>query len=138
MIATDKSKGSKEDLSHKDTHKSMVSTTTRLSLLSLGFPPSAPFLPSQLMGMQIHQMDVATAFLNGDLKEEIYMQQPSGYIQPDKNGLVCKLKKSLYGLKQSPRCWNEKLCEHLKSLGSKKVLLIPVYLFDKRKSFKSS
>ena len=45
------------------------------------------------MGMQIHQMDVVTAFLNGDLKEEIYMQQPSGYIQPDKNGLVCKLKK---------------------------------------------
>ena len=71
------------------------------------------------MGMQIHQMDVVTAFLNGDLKEEIYMQQPSRYIQPDKNGLVCKLKKSLYGLKQSPRCWNEKLCEHLKSLGFK-------------------
>ena len=90
------------------------------------------------MGMQIHQMDVVTAFLNGDLKEEIYMQQPSGYIQPDKNGLVCKLKKSLYGLKQSPRCWNEKLCEHLKSLGFKESVADPVYLFDKRKSFKSS
>ena len=51
------------------------------------------------MGMQIHQMDVVTAFLNGNLKEEIYMQQPSGYMQPDKNELVCKLKKSLYGLK---------------------------------------
>ena len=77
------------------------------------------------MGMQIHQMDVVTAFLNGDLKEEIYMQQPSGYIQPDKNGLVCKLKKSLYGLKQSPRCWNEKLCEHLKSLGFKESVADP-------------
>ena len=76
------------------------------------------------MGMQIHQMDVVTAFLNGDLKEKIYMQQPSGYIQPDKNGLVCKLKKSLYGLKQSPRCWNEKLCEHLKSLGFKESACI--------------
>ena len=71
------------------------------------------------MGMQIHQMDVVTAFLNGDLKEEIYMQQPPGYTQVGKENLVCKLKKSLYGLKQAPRCWNEKLCEHLKSLNFK-------------------
>ena len=77
------------------------------------------------MGMQIHQMDVVTAFLNGDLKEEIYMQQPSGYTQPGKEELVCKLKKSLYGLKQSPRCWNEKLCEHLKSLGFKESAADP-------------
>ena len=71
------------------------------------------------MGMQIHQMDVVTAFLNGDLKEEIYMQQPPGYTQVGKENLVCKLEKSLYGLKQAPRCWNEKLCEHLKSLNFK-------------------
>ena len=77
------------------------------------------------MGMQIHQMDVVTAFLNGDLKEEIYMQQPSGYTQPGKEELVCKLTKSLYGLKQSPRCWNEKLCEHLKSLGFKESAADP-------------
>ena len=77
------------------------------------------------MGMQIHQMDVVTAFLNGDLKEKIYMQQPSGYTQPGKEELVCKLKKSLYGLKQSPRCWNEKLCEHLKSLGFKESAADP-------------
>ena len=85
------------------------------------------------MGMQIHQMDVVTAFLNGDLKEEIYMQQPSGYIQPDKNGLVCKLKKSLYGLKQSPRCWNEKLCEHLKSLGFKESVADPCIFVRQKK-----
>ena len=52
--------------------------------------------------MLIHQMGVVTAFLNGELKEEIYMQQPDGYLQPGKEELVCKLKKSLYGLKQSP------------------------------------
>ncbi len=53
--------------------------------------------------MLIHQMDVVTAFLNGNLDEEIYMQQPDGYIKPGEEHLVCKLKKSLYGLKQSPR-----------------------------------
>ena len=70
-------------------------------------------------GMLIHQMDVVTAFLNGDLKEEIYMCQPPGYVQTGKEDKVCKLKKSLYGLKQSPRCWNEKFCNHLKQLGFK-------------------
>jgi len=64
----------------------------------------------------IHQMDVVTAFLNGNLSEEIYMQQPDGYIQVGNEHLVCKLKKSLYGLKQSPRCWNTALDVQLKSL----------------------
>ena len=49
----------------------------------------------------VHQMDVVTAFLNVEIKEEIYMQQPPGYEVPGKEKLVCKLKKSLYGLKQS-------------------------------------
>ena len=53
--------------------------------------------------MKIHQMDVVSAFLNGELREEIFMQQPPGYVQSGKEELVCKLKKSIYGLKQSPR-----------------------------------
>ena len=69
--------------------------------------------------MNIHQMDVVSAFLNGELREEIFMQQPPGYVQSGKEELVCKLKKSIYGLKQSPRCWNEKFCEHMRSLGFK-------------------
>ena len=69
--------------------------------------------------LHVHQMDVVSAFLNGDLKEEIYMKQPPGYVQLGKENLVCKLRKSIYGLKQSPRCWNQKLCDHLKSLGFK-------------------
>lgn len=50
----------------------------------------------------IHQMDVKTAFLNGTLLEEIYMEVPHGFNAP--NGYVCKLNKTLYGLKQSARC----------------------------------
>ena len=53
--------------------------------------------------LDIQQMDVKTAFLNGILEEEIYMEQPEGYIESGKKNHVCKLKKSLYGLKQSPR-----------------------------------
>lgn len=69
--------------------------------------------------MHIHQMDVVTAFLNGELDEEIYMQQPVGYIIPGKENLVCKLKKSLYGLKQSPRCWNKIFVNYMKSIDFK-------------------
>ena len=64
-------------------------------------------------------MDVVSAFLNGELKEEIYMKQPPGNVQSGKEELVCKLRKSIYGLKQSPHCWNEKLCDYLKSAGFK-------------------
>lgn len=68
-------------------------------------------------GMLVHQMDVVTAFLNGDLEEEIFMEQPEGYVQPGQEDMVCKLKKSLYGLKQSPRCWNQKFVTSVRSLG---------------------
>jgi len=57
-------------------------------------------------GMKIHQMDIVTAFLNGSLCEDIYMNQPDGFVETGKECLECKLNRSLYGLKQSPRCWN--------------------------------
>jgi hypothetical protein len=53
--------------------------------------------------MALEQMDLKTTFLHGDLKEQIYMEQPEGFSQPGQEHLVFKLKKSLYGLKQSPR-----------------------------------
>jgi len=65
--------------------------------------------------MEIHQMDVKTAFLNVDLEEEIYMEQPKGFTHEGEH-LVCKLHKSLYGLKQFPRAWNQKLDVFLKSI----------------------
>ena len=68
-------------------------------------------------GLQLHQMDVTTAFLNGTLEEEVFMKQPEGYEVQGKEQLVCRLKKSIYGLKQSPRCWNIALDSHLKEMG---------------------
>jgi hypothetical protein len=55
--------------------------------------------------MALEQMKVKTTFFRGDLEEKIYMEQPEGFSQPGQDHLVCKLKKSLYGLKQSPRQW---------------------------------
>jgi hypothetical protein len=64
-------------------------------------------------GWEVHHMDVKNAFLHGDLEEEIYMEQPQGYMQ--NSSLVCKLKKSLYGLKQAPRAWYAKMDSYLLS-----------------------
>ena len=58
--------------------------------------------------LEVEQMDVKTTFLHGYLEEEIYMKQPEGFVVKGKKELVCKLKKSLYGLKQSPRMWCKK------------------------------
>ena len=58
---------------------------------------------------ELHQLDVKSAFLNGDLKEEIYLVQPEGYVKQGQEHLICKLKKALYGLKQAPRSWYEKV-----------------------------
>ena len=62
-------------------------------------------------------MDVKTAFLHGDLEEEIYMKQPEGYVVKGKKELVCKLKNSMYGLKQSPRMWNQKIDTCMMGIG---------------------
>ena len=61
------------------------------------------------MDWQIHQMDMKTAFLNGVLEVVIYMDQPKGFVQKDKEHLMCKLIKALYGLKQSPRAWYQRI-----------------------------
>ena len=69
------------------------------------------------LNLEVHQMDVSTAFLNGELQEEIYMTQPEGYILKRKEHLVCKLNKSIYGLKQASRCWFNTINEFLKNSG---------------------
>ena len=68
-------------------------------------------------GLKLHQIDVTTAFLNGELKEEVFMKQPEGFIVKGQEDLVCRLKRSIYGLKQSPRCWNSALDSQLKKMG---------------------
>ena len=67
--------------------------------------------------LEVEQMDVKTTFLHGDLEEEIYMKQPEGFVVKGKKELVCKLKKSLYGLKQSPRMWYQKFDTYILGLG---------------------
>ena len=63
------------------------------------------------MGLKMHQMDVKTAFLNGKLNMVMYMEQPEEFMQKGREHLICKLKKSLYGLKQSGWAWYE--CNHM-------------------------
>ena len=68
---------------------------------------------------EIWQMDVKTAFLNENLEESIYMAQPGGFIEQDHEQKVCKLKRSIYGLKQASRSWNIRFDTAIKSYGFK-------------------
>ncbi|XP_073041763.1 uncharacterized protein [Primulina eburnea] len=72
------------------------------------------------MDIKLYQMDVKSAFLNGILKEEAYVNQPKGFEDPHHPNHVYKLKKALYGLKQTPRAWYGKLTEYLLDLGFKR------------------
>ncbi|GJW62126.1 putative ribonuclease H-like domain-containing protein [Tanacetum coccineum] len=79
----------------------------------------------------IFQMDVKTAFLNGPLKEEVYVSQPEGFIDPEFPDHVYRLKKALYGLKQAPRAWYDKLSSFLIEHGFTKGIIDPT-LFTRR------
>nr|GFC03849.1 retrovirus-related Pol polyprotein from transposon TNT 1-94 [Tanacetum cinerariifolium] len=65
----------------------------------------------------IYQMDVKTTFLKGPLKEEVYVAQPDGFVDPDHPEKVYRLRKALYGLKQAPRVWYNELLNFLTSKG---------------------
>ena len=69
------------------------------------------------MDLEVHHMDVTTAFLNGKLDCTVYMEQPEGCVDPDKPEYVCRLNRGLYGLKQAARLWNETIDDYLKSRG---------------------
>jgi hypothetical protein len=68
-------------------------------------------------GWKVHHMDVKSAFLNGDLCEEVYVQQPPGFVVENGSGKVLRLRKALYGLRQAPRAWNARLDKELLKLG---------------------
>ena len=97
----------KENEDFFDTYSPVARLTTIRVLLSL----------AASHGLLVHQMDVKTAFLNGELDEEIYMDQPDGFVVEGQEGKVCKLLKSLYGLKQAPKQWHEKFDKTLTSAG---------------------
>ncbi len=91
--------------------------------------------------MQIHHIDVSTAFLYGEIKEDLYVQIPDGYNIQNKEDKVLKLNKALYGLKQAPRSWNKKLVQTFQDFGLEQLqtdncifykdnLLISVYVDD--------
>ncbi|GJW54625.1 zinc finger, CCHC-type containing protein [Tanacetum coccineum] len=90
----------KEGIDYFDTYAPVARITTIRLLLALVV----------IHNLVIHQMDVKTVFLNGDLEEELYMKQPEGFVMPDNEHKVCKLVKSLYGLKQAPKQWHQRLC----------------------------
>ncbi|GJZ64443.1 retrovirus-related pol polyprotein from transposon TNT 1-94 [Tanacetum coccineum] len=83
------------------------------------------------MNMVVYQMDVKTAFLNGILREEVYVSQPEGFVDQDNANHVYKLKKTLYGLKQAPRAWYDLLSKFLLSQEFSKGTLDPT-LFIRR------
>ena len=115
-----------------ETYAPVARITTLRVLLSLAVQRNS----------HIHQMDVKTAFLNGKLNEEIYMRQPEGFVEGE---LVCKLNKSLYGLKQASRMWNQRFhevitkmefkrsdydqCLYMRTSGSK-ILFLLLYVDD--------
>jgi hypothetical protein len=90
--------------------------------------------------MHLIQFDVSTAFLYGELEETVFMRQPQGYEYEDGSSKVCQLKKSLYGLKKAPRCWNKRLgvflqrhgfkasdadpCLYIREKGGQKLILV--------------
>lgn len=70
----------------------------------------------------IHQMDVKSAFLNGLLEEEVYVEQPEGYVVKGQEGKVLRLRKALYGLKQAPRAWNTRIDKYFQEHGFTRCL----------------
>jgi len=89
---------------------------------------------ASVMGWKLHQMDVKIAFLNGVVEEELYIEQPQGFIVHESGSHVCKLKKArlkkaLYGLKQAPRAWYARIDSFLKSLGFTKSTADPNLYF---------
>ena len=97
----------KEGIDYEDTFSPVVMLKSIRILLSI----------AAHLDYEIWQMDVKTAFLNGSLEETIYMQQPEGFIKEGQEHLVCKLKRSIYGLKQASRYWNIRFDQAVQSYG---------------------
>jgi hypothetical protein len=97
----------KEDIDYEETFAPVARYTLIRTIIAL----------AAKMKWKLHQMDVKITFLNGVIKEEVYIEKPKGYEVEDKKSHVCKLKKDLYGLKQVPRAWYVQIDIFLMSLG---------------------
>ncbi|RVW26169.1 Retrovirus-related Pol polyprotein from transposon TNT 1-94 [Vitis vinifera] len=106
-------KSTHEALSHPGWRQAMVDEMAALhsnGTWDLVVLPSDCFCPlllsmAAMCSWPLYQLDIKNAFLHGDLAEEVYMEQPPGFVAQGESGLVCRLRRSLYGLKQSPRAW---------------------------------
>jgi len=92
---------------YEETYSPVAKMTTVRAIIAM----------ASIKGWSLHQMDVNNVFLHGDLQEEVYMEQPQGYVDQTRPNLVCKLKKALYGLKQTPKAWSDKIGQYLVTSG---------------------
>jgi hypothetical protein len=109
----------KEGIDYEETFSPVARYTSIRTILSL----------AAMMKWKVHQMDVKTTFLNGEIKEEVYVEQPLGFETHDRETHVCRLKKDLYGLKQAPRAWYGRIDNFLMSLGFTKSSADPNLYF---------
>lgn len=98
---------------HGIDYEEVYAPVTRLETVRL-------LLASVKNDWQVHHLDVKTAFLNGEITQDVYVMQPEGFEKQGKENLVYKLVKALYGLRQAPRAWYTKLNQSLESLGFKR------------------
>ena len=97
----------KEGIDYDETFAPMARYTSIKTIIAI----------ASTVGWKLDQMDVKTAFLNGIIEEEVYKEQPEGFIVHGKDSHICKLKEALYGLKQAPRAWYGRIDIFLVSLG---------------------
>ena len=100
----------KYDIDYEETFTPVAKMSTMRIILAL----------SAAQGWKVFQLDIKSAFLNGDLDVEIFMNQPEGFVVKGKESFICKLKKSLYGLKQAPRAWYTKILRYFANIGFSK------------------
>jgi hypothetical protein len=97
----------KEGINYEETFSPIAKYTSIQTIIALAF----------VLGWKLHQMDVKTTFLNGNIEHEVFVEQQDGFLLHNKGTHVCKLRKALYGLKQAPRVWYDRIDGFLKSMG---------------------